>query len=91
MSIKISATLHAVLSRQDLASDDVTYELEMSLLGVPVRIACPDTLVGRIDELLRGEAPQRTQPQQSSRTKAPEALNGYDVGVLEDYDVDGHV
>lgn len=96
MSVKLPAIIHAVLSRQDLASDDVSYEIELTLLGVQLRIPCPEQLIGRIDEMLRGEPPQRTQAQQSAAarkpaTRGPQEISGYDVGVLEDYDVEDNV
>jgi len=94
MSVKLPAVVHAVLSRQDLASDEVSYEIELTLLGVQLRIPCPEQLIGRIDELLRGEPPQRTQAQPAARkqaTRGPQEISGYDVGVLEDYDVEDNV
>jgi hypothetical protein len=73
----------------------VSYEIELTLLGVQLRIPCPEQLIGRIDELLRGEPPQRTQAQPAAArkqaTRGPQEISGYDVGVLEDYDVEDNV
>lgn len=94
MSVKVVAHIHAVLERQDLSSDDLSYEIELEILGTPLRVGCSPALIERIDQLL--SAPQQPQPplrgsRQQQTVRPQEELSGYDVGVLEDYDVEDNV
>jgi len=95
MPVKVTAQIHAVLSRQDLSSDDVSYEIEIDVLGVPLRVECPAALIERIDQMLSAPQQPLQQPTRKGRSqpnpRAQEELSGYDVGVLEDYDVEDNV
>jgi hypothetical protein len=90
--MKVTAAIHAVISRQDLATDAVTYEIEMSILGTSLFVPCPEQLIARLDNLVRGEdpPPSPTRPPKHTRQPQQQDLQGYDVGVLEGYDVGDH-
>jgi hypothetical protein len=85
MTLKIHANIHAVVSRQDLTDDTVTHELEISIMGVSMRVPCPQHLLERIDEYLRGE-PQTQQPSQVTARPSVSAVDGYELGFVEGYD-----
>lgn len=68
MSLKLPMIIHAVVSRQDLVDDTVTYEVEVSVLNVQMRIPCPPALLDRVDQYIRGDAePQQPPPMQQTQ------------------------
>lgn len=103
MSIRLPVNVLAVLSRQDLASDSVSYEIELDLLGAHLRAPCPLELVQHLDEIIsRPQQPQQQQspqPQaQHKHTRQPqqrqqrEDFENYSLGMLEDFeDGEGNV
>ena len=75
MTVRIPMVVHAVLSRQDLVDDSVSYEIEVSVLNVQLRVPCPPALIERIDMHIRGdmESVPVAQQQQQQQQQQPSA------------------
>lgn len=98
MTVRIPMVVHAVLSRQDLVDDSVSYELDVSVLNVQLRMPCPPMLIERIDMHIRGDADPapaavaasaRRAEAQSTQQRARQVmsdLDSYEVGVVDGYD-----
>lgn len=91
MSIKLTTHVRAVLSRQDLSSDAVTYEIEIDLLGIPLRVDCPPDLIARLDQVMAGPAQPQPQQQQRGRRTQHEDRPEYNIGQVEEYDVEDNI